>query len=235
MARTVPRAIFFVALTLTPMSATILTFDGFPFSNSIISNYGSNMTGLCSGSGQPGCVLQGNGFTPNIAVSYFTPNADQPNIMHSWDTTYGDLVNVAYHDNASVGEIILTPQNGRGVRLNSFDLGGWPLTDYPNQPIQILDGNLNVLADFSGTVRGAGPSHSHFDVGVTRNGELRILFGNNFGIGIDNIDFDEVLPVEGVPEPSSFLLLASGLGLGALLRLRRASERLMCNHPQEHR
>jgi hypothetical protein len=167
-----------VAATLTPGNATFLTFDGFPSANSAISNYGSNMTAACSGSGQPGCVLQGNGFRP---------------------------------------------QNGRNVRLNSFDLGGWPLADYENQPIQILNGSLNVLADFSGTVRGAGFTHSHFDVGITSGEELRILFGNNFSIAIDNVIFDEALPVvSGVPEQGTLWLLASGLVPSALLRVRRA-------------
>jgi len=53
--------------------ATTLTFMGTGLSDGgVLTTYGSNMTGPCTGSGQQGCVSQGNGFTPDIAVSFST-------------------------------------------------------------------------------------------------------------------------------------------------------------------
>jgi hypothetical protein len=89
---------------------------------------------------------------------------------------------------------------------------------------QILDANLNVLLDYSGTVKGAGASHSTFSPGLVSSGAIHIRFGNTVNVGIDNINFDEIRsqapPPGPVPEPGSVMLMAGGLGLLALIRRR---------------
>jgi hypothetical protein len=223
-----------------PAQATILTFDdlkdsnGTPLTNfgDINPAYGDNVNALADAIGSYGL---GNGFTPNVTVGYFTRSIATGVTSHSnldfWTGSYGDLLNVAFPvvPNGHYGEVWLIPSSGFSVTLNSFDLAGWPTVDHLNQPIFILDENLNVLVNLSGTIKGAGPSHTSIAPNLTRSSPLVIRFGDNWNVGIDNINFDqcEAATCGGggggapVPEPSTLLLLGSGLAGLALARKKR--------------
>jgi hypothetical protein len=162
-------------------------------------------------------VSEGNGFTPDIAVSYVTIGDE--NEMSAWPNGYGDLADVAYPtNNGYMADITLTPQNGATLILNSFDMAGYNEADVAGQTIEILDSGNNVLDNYSGTIVGAGPTHESLSPGITSTTPIQIVFGPSWDDGISNINFDET-SASPVPEPSAWLLLITGFG--ALTRLRR--------------
>ena len=203
------------ALGASTAGASLLEFENLSTYASLYT-YGSNMTSACTGSGQAGCVGEGNGFTPDIAVSYATLGYAAE--MAQWPTGYGNLPGAAYSlMSGNTPDITLTPQNGATVTLNSFELAGYYETDYSNQPVEVLDADNNILWSYTGNISGSGPSSTQFTVGITSSGPLQIEFGNNWNVGIEDINFDENVSA---PEPAAWLLLVSGLGLGVLLKRR---------------
>jgi hypothetical protein len=213
-------------LSVATASATILTFQGVGGSWTDITNYGSNMSAACVGSGQAGCVDKGNGFTPDILVSFQTDgNAADQNVayMQLWADTsagdsYGDLPLAAFGANAGQMYITLTPTNGALLVLNSFDMAG-ETGDRYNQVVVVEDGAGDVLFNATGTVSGV-PTHSTYTPDITTAGPLRLFLGDSWAVGVDNINFDEI-PAAGssVPEPASLILV--GAGLVALVGCRR--------------
>lgn len=203
--------------------ASVLTFDGLglAYYGDIPSTYGDNITSLNDG---VGTYLQGNGFTPNITTSYGTRRISDGAVgsanLDFWPDSYGNLTNVAFPVERSgyYGEITLTPASGWNVVLNSFDLAGWPNLNFFNQPVQVLDALGVVLFDASGTVFGAMGTHSSYFPNISSTGALTIRYGDNWDVGIDNINFDQRLSAS-VPEPGSIALL--GLGLLSLSYARR--------------
>lgn len=226
-----------VALTLMASmpraaEASELTFDvnGAGNSSDIPTTYGDNISSTSDAVGSYG---MGNGFTPNITVDYRTvdptTNATHANNLDFWSNAYGDLVNVAYPVSTNhLGELSLIPEAGWSVRLNRFDLGGWPGTDQPNQTVRILDEFYNILLDYSPFNVEGDSGHSTFTPNLTHNGILRIQYGPSWNTGLDNVNFDQVRPnqVGGIiPEPGTLALLAAGIFPGAGLALRRARRR----------
>lgn len=213
--------------------ATVLTFDdlGIPDFTAISDLYGDRVTGL---SDAVGSYEMGNGFTPNVTVEYRTldPNdgATLSNSLNLWTSGYGDLVRVGFGtERLSMGEISLIADPGFSVTLNSFDLAGGTTHDYDfeHQPLRIVDGSYNILVDYTPYNVLSGSDHSTITPGITQSGIIRIQFGDNWNIGIDNINFDqlantseEVIPN---PEPSSLILLGSALAGLSVWRRRSQS------------
>lgn len=212
----------------SPAQATILTFDFQPRLNQndpIPQSYGDNVTATTMGAFNYGV---GNGFTPNITVSYRTLLGDGSvkfNDVLFWDTGYSTLVDVAIanafddgsgNGDVGYGEITFTPSGGVFVIINSFQMAAFNTAgDQLNQVVRILDQFNNVV--WGGPTDILVGQVYTFTPGVISNGPLRLQFGNSWFVGIDNINFDEASSE--IPEPASLVL--AGLGLAALGYLRR--------------
>lgn len=193
----------------TQVHATALTFDG----------------NICNGSSQCSINLSIDQTYGDIAgqldVVYETrvgngnTNVSFPFLVW-WSTNYSDLLNVAFAPGGvgPVGEVALFPLAGFQVTLDSFDLGAWPNT-LPNTSISsqytIYDSTYNTLIS-SGPITISRTVHSHFLPNLTNANGLIIQWGPDaFNVGIDNINFT-VQSINGtVPEPTTWLLLTSGL------------------------
>jgi hypothetical protein len=207
-----------------PAHGTILTFQ---FTDAaqwmpIAASYGDHVDALTRGSFS---YEMGNGLTPQVGIAYRsldpTTGTMTTPYLSFWDTRYGNLTNVAYPTNPSdMGEISLIPEKGWKVRLNSFDLAGWPNTDYAGQPVRILDGDRGVLANYTPLMI---PGNGHITIApnLEQAGPIRIQFGSNWDIGIKNVNFDQI---PAAPEPSSLVLLVLGTaGLLAYTWRRKAA------------
>ena len=220
-----------------PAWATVLTFDsmGLPQYGQVTS-YGSNMVGPCTSTlaaAQAGCAEMGNGWTPNIAVTYRTINRLGNGVTLAastgfWDTGNGDLVNVTYPEvEISFAEVTLTPQPGWWIRVNSFDLGGWPFTDEPNEHVRVFNADYSAsLFSYDGVIRGAGPTHDSFGpLNIFSTSAIHVQWGPSWNDGLDNVNFDQLAPLD-TPEPASIFLFggASVLFASRLLKpMPRAS------------
>lgn len=206
-----------------PAGATVLTFDGPGAGYATLTNYGSNMTGLCAGSGQAGCVSEGNGFTPDIAVSYTT--IGYTSYMRAWPGGYGDLLYAAYPATTGyLADVTLTPQNGVTLTLNSFDLAGYYEADIAGQTVEVLNSTGGILENYSGTILGTGPADSSYTPDITSTTPIQIVYGPSWDDGIDNINFDETpATASATPEPSTWFLLLTGFGALAVLQRRARS------------
>jgi hypothetical protein len=214
-----------IMMFLTAQSAnadTVLLFEnssGFSF-GTIPADYGSRVTANT----QNGYHYGGTANTPNIVASYVN--------AAGWPSGYGDLTNVCYPFGATnpILSIKLTADPGYRVALQSFDLAGWPSTDYTINSVQVRDGNGSVLYLAPNLlVQGdsVGPQHTALSFAPLVSSTLQISVDAtnitaSFGaenIGLDNLRFSQVP----VPEPASFVIAvcASVVGCVVLLSRRR--------------
>ena len=214
---------FSMVVFASPAKAIVMTFDidGLNCWDNIPDTYGDNVTSQDMGAFHYGL---GNGFTPNVTVDYRTLQVGGGgggtivDHLKFWKTDYGDLVAIAApQEPRSTAEISLVPQAGWGVCLNSFDLAGWLRADHLEQPLIVYDQNYNVLLDLSGLTV-SGSSHTNVEPNLVYAGTLHIQYGDNYNVGIDNLNFDQVK----VPEVSSTLGLL-GLTLAAIRVLKARS------------
>lgn len=167
--------------------------------------------------------------TPDIQVSYRSFNtANDTTVLDNlllWNSSYGNLNKVAFASQNGLGaEITLTPTNGQQVNLTSFDLAGYATADLGASFIQVVDSSNNVLWSAGNlTVAGAGPSHSSYVTNISSAKAVKIQWGTNWNIGVDNVRFSQSITTA-APEPTSMVLLGLGGALmaGALRRRKRA-------------
>jgi hypothetical protein len=195
--------------------ATVLTFDG-----DICDSFG----GVCFNGA---FIDQSYGdIAGKLDVVYIHREGSGPAIpdqsaLNWWDTQYSDLTNVAWggqSDTSGVAEIRLIPAPGFLVTLNSFDLGAWPNTSRESQTT-LYDVSYNTLITFGPfTVDGQGHTSFAFSGAGAHNGLILQWGPSAFNVGIDNIDFtvqavptDVTPPTNPIPEPSTYLLFATGL------------------------
>lgn len=221
----------------SPVSATQLLFEQIRDSNGVVvpagngglvpQDYGDRVAGLSQV--VPGGTFTygnlGEGFTPNVVVSY----GPVLNSTQVWNSSYGNLTHIIWPSQRFVMEIVLTADPGFTVKLHDFDLAGWPQKDYTINSIQVLDGANNLLYNQNNAyVEGDanGPGHSHFNIDQQATSLILRIDSLNLGddfdnIGLDNLRFSQSGRVGDptVPEPASALLL--GAGLAAFLFSRR--------------
>lgn len=162
----------------------------------------------------------GDGLDPNIPdIQYRTLHAvtllETAAHLDFWNLEYGDLNKVVFAvTDGQVAEITFVPAPGYAVRLVSFDMAGWQNVDRSNTIFRLVDAAGTVLHDFAAAgpvaIQGDfnGPRHSPFAPNYTHAGTLRLQWGTDWDVGIDNIQFQAVP----VPEPAAGLLLLAGLG-----------------------
>ena len=211
-------------------SAAVLTFDitginNFDSLNSpSFAGYGDRITSFTNGIFSYGSA---GGLTPNVVVDY--PN----NRTLWWSLEYGNLTNVIYAEEpgTSILDVTLTADPGFEVVLDSFDLAGWPNTDYTINSVQVLSGGTSVFSQsnvfISGTTR---TSFNTSNLGSLAASSLTIRFdATNLGsdsdnIGLDNIQFSQrstsFSPV-GTSEPSALVAISAVAGIATFLKRAR--------------
>ncbi len=160
-----------------------------------------------------GYDLAGNGFTPNISMAYDLIDSIsgdaiagvKPLIQWNWFSGYYDVAMASSIRTGDLGQMTLTPDTGWLVALNSVDVVARG-TEQTNQTVRVLDASDTVLWELTGgTIPITG---LHLTLDVASAGPIRFQFGDG-DIAIDNVDFDQRVPVP-VPEPATGLLVLCG-------------------------
>jgi hypothetical protein len=232
------------SLFVANAKATILTFDvrqandvSLAANGSLETTYAAYGDGVTSTSQNVGGLNyhygQGNGFTPNINVSYSKGSAAQLFEVHLEAPGWGSQ-QIAYPlalsgQNGTANDLYyfnFSPLGASGVKVNSIDLvdfngtltysGTWKV--YKDS---VLPGNVLSSGSFTTSagnmvgnpyVINTGSVEYYGDVIL----EIRRSAGARGNLGFDNVNFDQV-DIVPAPEPSSAALLA----LGALVLVRR--------------
>lgn len=216
-----------------PVGAQVITFDPADFP-----------------AGPTSPVADGYGATAGVATTYRTLGAfgDAAAVgsgIRWWEDGHGALTGVAYGYNqaGSVGEVglrVLLP--GEPVTLLGFDIGSWATRDR-TLFLQVLGWDYTPLFVVEAPIGAAHFSFADFlaDGGIAapvRDDGFRIQWTQDatpatpeitgrgaYDAGIDNIAFLGPGAVTPVPEPVGIALLATGLGVLAIVGVRRRRSR----------
>lgn len=149
------------------------------------------------------------------------------NYVDLWGTGYSALNAAAFACyNGGVGELYFQPGAGKTVTLSQLYLGSYASINGvgPSRAMQvtIFDAAWNTLFNFSGNIT----ANQVLTPYVSSSSGLYLQWGTDWNTGVDLIettvgDIPVVPPTTTAPEPASFVLVASGLGIVALMRRRR--------------
>ena len=104
-------------------------------------------------------------------------------------------------------EIVLTADPGWNMRLNSFDMAGWPNSDQSGQSVHVIPSSGVPSLQDNITIKGNGGTHNSFTPNMTAQSIVIDFAYNDNNVGIDNINFDQInVSVVTAPEPSTFVL-----------------------------
>lgn len=210
--------LFYFALSA---HATIITFDPAYTPSAIPDDYASRVDNAGFDVGSRGPFDLTHGATPNIAVTMFSASASRGrvNTLFRWGSGYGSLTYVAYHANGQYALFRFTADPGYWARLHAFKMAGWPNTNRTLPLLEIRVDNTVVFSQTNILITGTGYNLFSFDPNVYKGSVVEIFFGNDWNVGIDDIEFSQ----EVIPEPASWLILFTGLtGLISRLHTRKS-------------
>lgn len=205
------------AATALPAHATQLTFEGLPslgIGTTANTSYGDRVA--VAGAG---VSLEG-GATPNIVLN-FVPLVSSNTDFEVYASGYSGLASALGDTSFNVpGYIELVPDAGWDVVLQSFDIGAWSASSYPNSQVRVVDGLGATLFD-TGVFTFPGNTVSQFLSEPIRSSSALRLYVSDFGdLGIDNVRFSQVAST--VPEPATWALFLAGAGVAVgRVRTRR--------------
>lgn len=217
-------------LAAQPVKATVLTFDSFVFNEDVDQNYGDNVISDTQ-NGFTYAKTEDGGWTPNIVVEYsvVAPGTEGNDSFEVFDG-FGNLGKALGDETFDMtGEIVLIPEQGYRVHLNSFLVAAFNSLDPSDATgqIEIFNelGSAEPVVTYSGTFAQNNTTGQDDQLGwdtftpnITSDLAIRIRSPNFGTLGIDNINFDQSV----VPEPSTIALWSiAGLVCGYLAWRRR--------------
>ena len=206
----------------TPLThATVLTFDS-TFGTGGIAAYGDRVSATSQGGATYGAA---SGWTPNVTLDFNTQQGYGPPSL--WSAGYGGNSSLNWalgHGNYDVPfELVLTPDAGYEVRLETFSYATWSSGTY-RTGIRVWDdlGSFDAPNLFSMNLR-LLPNQSFGSpslAGKSTQGAVHFHLSNLGSVGIDNLVFSQTAGA--VPEPHTLALAALGLvGLASGSQRRR--------------
>lgn len=228
-------------------NATVLTFhltragvtnDAAALNNqsfqTTITNYGNRVGSLIqanaftlSGTNYDYHYEQGNGFTTNVQVRLFAQPTSNPRYYVDGVWTGGVNYLSAQASNPRLFYYEFNPDDDFGVQINSFNLLTYPNPANPNFQVawNVRIGATNGASLLSGTNTFTSIPFTNVFVSLNNASSMNTLVleisqlnGSSGYLGLDNLNFDQI-----VPEPSAgFLMLFSGV---AAIFMRRNREK----------
>lgn len=132
--------------------------------------------------------------------------------LQYWDNYTGQL-GVAWGSNNATSEIFLSPLAGYQVTLTSLTFAAFDNLER-NSQFTLLDGNDSILRN-SDSFSVLNPLT--FSVNVTSSNGIKIRWGTDFNVAIDDINFT----ITAVPEVNTYAMMLIGLGIMASVVRRR--------------